>query len=87
MDFASIPSITYLRPEAQAIDASIPAEIPPETTTLIAIVLPDEADQLADLQARFPGGTVAGRYNRFGRLLFDLYLTGEAAQALPSAIR
>jgi len=86
MEFASIPSITYLRPEAQASDVDRADQIPAQASGLIAIVLPEEQASLGDLQARFPGGTVSRRYNRQGRLLFDLYVTGEAAQALPPAL-
>jgi 4-amino-4-deoxy-L-arabinose transferase-like glycosyltransferase len=87
MGFASIPSITYLRPEAHAIDADSVDEIPPQTSELIAFVLPGETTSLAALQARFPEGLSLRRYNRHGRLLFDIYAVGEAAQALPSALR
>ena len=86
MGFASIPSIAYLRPEAHATDVDRVDQIPTQTSELIAIVLPDEIDSLSDLQARFPEGLVLRRYNRHGRLLFNLYVTGEAAQALPSTI-
>lgn len=86
MGFASIPSITYLRPEAQATDLESPDRIPARTSNVIAIVLPEEAASLAALRARFPEGIVLGRYNRHGRLLFDLFAAGEAAQALPPAL-
>ena len=86
MGFASIPSITYLRPEAQATDIESTDRIPTQASKLIAIVLPDEAASLAALQARFPEGMVLGRYNSHGRLLFDLFAAGEAAQALPPAL-
>jgi len=86
MGFASIPSITYLRPEAQATDVDHVDQIPARTSGLIAVVLPEEQASLVDLQERFPGGTVSRRYNRQGRLLFDLYATGEAAQALSPAL-
>jgi 4-amino-4-deoxy-L-arabinose transferase-like glycosyltransferase len=86
MGFASIPSITYLRPEAHATDVDSVDEIPPATPELIAFVLPGETTSLADLQARFPEGLSLRRYNRHGRLLFNIYAVGEATQALPSAL-
>jgi 4-amino-4-deoxy-L-arabinose transferase-like glycosyltransferase len=86
MGFASIPSITYLRPEAQATNITQVDEIPAGTSKLIAIVLPDEAASLAALQARFPEGTTTRRYNRQGFPLFDLFSAGEPAPASPSAL-
>jgi 4-amino-4-deoxy-L-arabinose transferase-like glycosyltransferase len=86
MGFASIPSITYLRPEAQATDVSSLDQIPPGTSQLIAIVLPDEAASLAGLQTRFPEGVVARRYNRQRLPLFDLFTAGESAPTLPSVL-
>jgi hypothetical protein len=86
MEFASIPSIAYLRPEAHATDVERVDQIPARTSELIAIVLPNETASLAGLQARFPEGLVLRRYNRHGRPLFDLYGAGEAALALPSTL-
>jgi hypothetical protein len=86
MGFASIPSITYLRPQAQATDVDRVDLILPDVSELIAFVLSDETDSLNALRARFHEGIVLPRYNRNGRLLFHLFATGEAAQALSSAL-
>ena len=37
---------------------------------------------LAALQQRFPKGMALRRYNRHGRLLFEIWAVGDAAQAL-----
>lgn len=86
MQFASIPSLAYLRPEAHALDLDRPDQIPADPPDLIAIVLPPLAGTLQDLQVRFPEGVASERYNRQGRLLFYLFVTGEAARASPSAL-
>ena len=82
MGFASIPSIAYLRPEAHALDLDRVDRIPPSLKALVAFVLPEQAASLAELRSRFPEGIAVRRYNRHGRLLFDIWAVGDAAQAL-----
>jgi 4-amino-4-deoxy-L-arabinose transferase-like glycosyltransferase len=84
MGFASIPSLAYLLPQATATDADSAQDVPADATGLLAIVLPEQAPVLAELEQRFPEGAGMRRYNRFGRVLFDLWAVGEAAAALPS---
>jgi 4-amino-4-deoxy-L-arabinose transferase-like glycosyltransferase len=86
MGFASIPSLAYLRPDAHAPDLDRVDQIPPEAHDLIAFVLPDQGANLADLRSRFPEGIPLRRYNRHGRLLFDIWAVGDAAQALSSTL-
>jgi len=82
MGFASIPSLAYLRPEAHALDLDRVDRIPPSLQGLVAFVLPEQAASLAELRSRFPEGIALRRYNRHGRLLFDIWAVGDAAQAL-----
>ncbi|MBM3121154.1 MAG: glycosyltransferase family 39 protein [Chloroflexi bacterium] len=84
MGFASIPSLAYLLPDAAATDADSAQDVPADATGLLAIVLPEQAPVLTKLERRFPEGAGMRRYNRFGRVLFDLWAVGEAAAALPS---
>jgi len=84
MGFASIPSLAYLLPQAAATDADSAQDVPAHATDLLAIILPEQAPVLAELEQRFPEGAGLRRYNRFGRVLFDLWAVGEAAAALPS---
>jgi hypothetical protein len=84
MGFASIPSLAYLLPQATATDADAAQDVPAEATDLLAIVLPEQGSVLAELERRFPEGAGMRRYNRFGRVLFDLWAVGEAAGALPT---
>jgi len=84
MGFSSIPSLAYLLPGSSAVDLTSADEIPADTSDLVAIVLPEQSDALAGLQTRFPEGACLRRYNRHGRLLFDIWAVGDAAQALTS---
>ena len=84
MGFTSIPSLAYLLPQAKATDAVSAADIAAGAADLVAIVLPEQASILAELERRFPEGEGMRRYNRSGRVLFDLWAVGEAAAALPS---
>ena len=86
MGFASIPSLAYLRPEAQATDVDRVERIPPSVHDLIAFVLPEQAASLTDLRSRFPEGIALRRYNRHGRPLFDIWAVGDVAQSLSSAL-
>ncbi len=86
MGFASIPSLAYLRPEAHALDLDRVDRIPPSLQGLVAFVLPEQAASLAELRSRFPEGIALRRYNRHGRLLFDIWAVGDAAQALSPAL-
>jgi len=82
MGFTSIPSLAYLLPGRTAADLTSADEIPADTAALVAIVLPEEGQTLAALQQRFPKGMALRRYNRHGRLLFEIWAVGDAAQAL-----
>jgi hypothetical protein len=82
MGFSSIPSLAYLLPGSSAVDLTSADEIPTDASDLVAIVLPEQSDALAGLQTRFPEGAPLRRYNRHGRLLFDIWAVGDAAQAL-----
>lgn len=82
MGFTSIPSLAYLLPGATAVDLTSAEEIPADTAELVAIVLPEDSEALPALKRRFPGGEALRRYNRHGRLLFDIWAVGAAAQAL-----
>jgi len=84
MGFFSIPSLAYLLPGSSAVDLTSADEILADTSDLVAIVLPEQSDALAGLQTRFPEGASLRRYNRHGRLLFDIWAVGDAAQALTS---
>ncbi len=53
---------------------------------LVAFVLPEQGASLAALKSRFPEGIGLRRYNRQGRLLFDIWAVGDAAQSLSSVL-
>jgi len=81
---ASIPNLAYLVPDAMPTVLTSAGDVPDRATGWIAIVLPEEGDELTALRRRFPEGTGMRRYNRHGTVLFDIWAVDDAATALRS---
>jgi 4-amino-4-deoxy-L-arabinose transferase-like glycosyltransferase len=77
MGFYSIPSLQFLAPGKVGLDMNFPwgaAENPkPSSNRLIFVFLSNHADDLAAVQASYPGGLLVPTYGNLGQLVYTLY--------------
>ncbi len=89
MGFDSIPSLAYLLPGVTGRDLAPPYDLPDASDPMpdhrVFIVLPEQAQALQTLEARYGPGQVTKRYNRLGRLLFYVLTTGKPSAAALSS--
>jgi hypothetical protein len=89
MGFDSIPSLAYLLPGVTGHDLAPPYDLPSASATTsddrVFIVLPEQAQALQTLEARYGPGQVTKRYNRLGRLLFFVLTTNKPSAAVLSS--
>ncbi len=86
MTFHSFSGLTYLFPEASGQDLAPPYDLPRDgrigSGSPVFIILPDQAQALQIIVARYGPGEITRRYNQRGQLLFTAFIP-EAAESWP----